>query len=236
MGIYMKARWVLRAVVVSLFLLGMNGVADAASTTWDFTGSGGEGTIGNSRSFTVDGITITATAWSYNGTSFQQARLGQWSTGLGVCSVVETCGNPVHQVDNQGQGEYVLFSFSSLVDPSTVRIDPYGTYDTDVSYWAGTVSSLNLTGTSYAGLAGLGFGSRIDNDGPTQSSFRDVSIVSPAVTALLFGAKYQGGGNDYFKITSMTGSTPVPEPSSLLLLGLGIGGLAWLQTKRRANV
>lgn len=232
----MRLRWFSRAAVVSLFLLGASGHAEAI--TWNFTGSGGEGTIGNSRTFTSEGVTVTATAWSYNGTSFQAARLGLWSTGLGICSQSERCGDPVHQVDNAGQNEFVLFSFSTAVDPLSVRIDPYGTYDRDVSYWTGTVGlpSDLLAGETYASLGGLGFGGRIDNNGTVSSSPRDVSITSLPVTAMLFGARVNGGGDDYFKITSLTGTASVPEPSSLLLLGLGMLGLVWWRSKRQASV
>lgn len=73
-------------------------------------------------------------------TGFQQARSELWATGLGVCSLTKPCGNPSHQVDNAGQREYVLFRFSAPVDPISVRIDPFGTYDRDVSYWTGNIA------------------------------------------------------------------------------------------------
>jgi len=229
----MKRQWFSRAVLASLFLFGTSG--QAAATTWGFgTHSGDEGTIGNVLTFTADGITVTATAWSYDGTSFQQARLGQWSSGLAVCNQAEVCGDPIHQVDNDGQNEYVLFQFSSAVDPLSVRIDPYGIYDRDVSYWTSTtaLSSNLLLGETYASLSGLGFSPRIDDWGTESSDARDVSIASPVVTSLLFGARHNGGedGHDYFKISSIT---TVPEPSSFLLMGLGMLSLVWIARKRQ---
>lgn len=210
-------------------LLGATHVAHADTITWNLTGSGSLGSDGNSRSFTSGGITVTATAWSYNG-SFQDARLGQWSTGLGVCADGEgSCSTPDHQVDNAGTDDYVLFRFSAPVDPLTVRIDPYGTWDRDVSYFVGNVaSSLDLENKQYSDLAGLGFSSIFNSNGTASSNYRDVSISNPfAVNALLFGAKYLGENDssytDRFKITLMTGSTSVPEPSSMLLLALGMG-------------
>lgn len=179
---------------------------------------------------------MTATAWSYDShTGFQQGRLGLWSTGLGICSITERCGNPSHQVDNAGQHEYVLFQFSAPIDPTSVRIDPYGTYDRDVSYWTGniTLPSDLLVGETYSSLSGLGFFSRIDNNGTVSSSPRNVPIVSPVVNTMLFGPRYNGGGDDYFKITGLTGVTSsVPEPSSWLLLSLGLLGWILLQTRK----
>jgi hypothetical protein len=128
-------------------------------------------------------------------------------------------------VDNAGQHEFVLLRFSAPIDPTTVRIDPYGTYDRDVSYWAGHVNpSINLTGKAYGDLTGLGFLNRVDSNGTSSSSYRDVSINNPsAVNALLIGAKYlgTGDGEDRFKITKMSGQT-VPVPGTLLMFGFGM--------------
>jgi hypothetical protein len=208
-----------------VLLLGISSIAEASPIIWNFTGSGGEGTVGNERIFNAGGVTVTANAWSY-GTSFQEARLGQWSTGVAVCGVPETCSNPQHQVDNVGQHDFVLLRFSAAIDPLSVRVDPYGTYDRDVSYWVGNVNpSIDLTNKTYAQLAGLGFLDRVDDPGTSSSSYRDVSINNlSSVNALLIGAKYLGTGDgaDKFKITKMSGNS-VPEPETWLMLGLGMG-------------
>jgi len=237
-GALKRAKWILSTLAVCMFLLGMSRIAEAAPIIWNLTGSGSEGNIGNERTFTAGGITVTANAWSY-GTSFQEARLGRWSTGLGVCGVPETCGNPAHQVDNHGQQEYVLFRFDAPVDPLTVRIDPYGTFDRDVSYWVGNVnSSIDglLTNKGYGDLGSLGFLTRIDSNGTSSSSYRDVLINNPSsVNAILFGAKYLGTGDgaDKFKITKVTGNA-VPVPGTLLMFGVGFAlFIGWHVRSRR---
>jgi hypothetical protein len=212
----------------------------AVSYTWDFTGSAGSNcsvtsganscsnNIGNSMTFastTPGGPTVKATAWYLNSSgTFQKATLGQYSAGLGVCYPGENCSQPEHQVDNNAYDEFVLFEFSKPVDPSTVTLTSTSGGDMDVSYWLGgnAVQSLNLKNLT-SSLNGLGFGS-INNTNGTATGTRvvDLSGGTPSgyVNAILFGPKYTDG-NDYFKITSMTGSTgvsAVPEPSSVILL------------------
>ena len=117
------------------------GTAAADPVTFSFTGSQGgsygEGSNGNVRTFVSGGVTLSASAWGYtygsSDNALQNAALGRWSTGLGACNRSESCGSPVHQVDNSGADDWVLFTFSEAVDVTSIRIDPYGTYDRDVS-------------------------------------------------------------------------------------------------------
>jgi hypothetical protein len=236
-------------IPAALFSL-LSSVAGADPVTFSFTGtqggSTGTGSYGNTRTFTAGGVTLWATAWGYTyGSSndrLESAALGRWSTGLGSCNRAEgtgsNCSSPdEHQVDNVGADDWVLFVFSAPVDITSVRIDPYGTYDRDVSYWTGNVGvPLDLTGVSYGGLAGLGFGPRVDSTADPSSSPRDVAIppVGTFVNALLFGAQLYSDQDDFFKITSMTVNTrvSVAEPATLFLLW---GGVAVVVVRARTS-
>ena len=110
-----------------------------------------------------------------------------------------------------------------------------GTFDLDTSFWLGNVNpSLDLTGQTLAGLNSLGLGSRINNDGVVSNTPRNVPVVTPTggVNALLFGARINGDSNfDRFKISSIGGTTVVPEPSSSAMV-IVLGSLAILRRQR----
>lgn len=234
-----------RAIAVTSFASALLFAATASADpiTFSFTGSDGgaygEGSLGNTRTFSSDGVTITASAWGYtkadSNTAFETAALGRWAAGLGSCNREELpCGSPNHQVDNVGADDWVLFVFSTAVDIASVRIDPYGNYDRDVSYYVGNVApGVNLADRSYANLAGLGFSSIQYSSADPSSNYRDVAIggTPQYVNALLIGGYFNADQDDYFKITGLSANTrtAVPEPSTLLLM---LSGAALLRRRR----
>jgi hypothetical protein len=214
----------------------------AGPVTFSFTGAQGgptgiPGAPGNVRTFTEGGITVSVSSWGYTfgalDDAFEKARLGRWTTGLGSCNAEEiSCGDPNHQVDNVGADDWLLFLFSEPVDISSVRVDPHGIWDRDVSYYVGDVAiPFDLTGVNYAALGALGFGSLFSDSSTVSGAFRDVSIAGGFANALLLGG-YEGETDDYFKVRGLT-AVPVPEPGSLLLF---LTGTAVFAGSRRRKV
>lgn len=225
------------------FILGLfvAGAISAQATTLDFdlrdvsnatpavaTGN----SYGNSIKYTTGGVSVTVTAWALTGgvsnNSFETAYLGRYDTGLGACNQEQFCIDPGHQVDNFGAQEFLLFQFSTPVDPLSVTIDPYGTYDRDVTYYTGsTINSLNLAGKTLGQLTSLGFGSAVSDDSTVSSSARTVTLTSDPVNSVLFGARNGVRADvfsDAFKVSTISAQTvsPAPEPATIGLFGSAV--------------
>lgn len=223
----MKLLIALAAALVVATTMASNG----QDLSYNLTGNNSLLSTGSTRTYTSNGVTMTASAWSYTGsnrTKFEAARLGRYSTGIGVTNRFEDGSAPGHTVDNSGSNDFILFTFDTLVDVESIRIASVGE-DSDVSYWVGNISTSNLTGITYSGLSTLGFqGEEVDFGG---SSSRIVSIDSPVsgINAILFGARRgtaSGHEVDQFKIKAVT-ATVIPEPSTALLSLLGVVGICF---------
>lgn len=236
-------------VTLVLFVLGLQ---TARASTWNFP-TGGTSAVssgssyGNRMTFSQGLESLRTTAWSNTGTTpqyaFDPAALGRFSTGLGVCNrdegSVTSCisGALLHQVDNVSQQDLVLFLFDTPQAMQALTIDPYGVWDRDVSFWVGTVSpTLNLSGSTFASLAALGFGPQVNSLNSAGEAALTIGLGGLVGNALLVGALNPADGTpDRFKIRSLVTSVPtsvVPVPAALWLFASGLGALACFKRGR----
>ncbi len=118
-------------------------------STFEFSGSSAlDGTDGNTRVYTVNGITVRASAFSRDRASGTWARgyLGAYSGGLGVTDSGEGNGSGnAHTVDNVGgRDNFVLFEFSQPVVVNRAYLG-YVVEDSDLSIWMGNVGNAYST-------------------------------------------------------------------------------------------
>jgi PEP-CTERM motif-containing protein len=245
-----KVKQLVSVLAVALAIVASS-AATAGATTINFnsnagTGSFGDGSVGNVRTWVAGGITVTATAWYANSNNFLTAALGLYSgAGLATCNSQEwgssfPCSSPDHAIDNDDEYDFVQFNFSSAVNLQEVGLYTFGGYDYDVSFWLGN----GVTGLAGKALNNMpaGFGSRQDVDNDTSVDLQPGNLT---YTSLLFGAQ-KGDDNDRFKVKYLTFDvpsinlecgpqapcSPTPEPGSLVLMGTGLVGFATLLRRR----
>lgn len=157
--------------------------------------------------------------------------------GLGV----EKASTPNHAMDNEGgYFDMVLLSFSSLVTLNTIDLG-WISNDSDVSIMAfnGTPAQSSFAGKSWESLLGNGWVSA-GNYYNVGSSPKAVNPLNIASQYWLIGAYnplldsiVKDTNTDYFKLQSIKVSkyVKVPEPSALVLFGLGL--LSLVAVRRR---
>jgi MYXO-CTERM domain-containing protein len=205
----------------------------AAATEFSFLSGNPADAFGNSYSQTVDGLTVTASAWSTTGLGnrYQTAELEIFSGyGMGVCNRDEglDCSNfdNMHALDNRGADDLIVFSFSKTVQLRQLSLQQFGG-DSDLSLWAGS-GSLNLAGqkTNDLGWAmAVTNRSRVDDIKTVKLSGLSGSYDWLAVSARVSQL------NDFVKLRALqveAVATPVPEADNwaMLLAGLGLIGFA----------
>jgi MYXO-CTERM domain-containing protein len=190
---------------------------------------------GNSYSATVDGLTLTASAWAGTGRrdAFETAALSMQSGGLGVCNRDEGlhCDTYSRALDNRGAADLILFRFSRAVGLDTLTLRQAGS-DSDLSVWAGSGA--------------------IDLNGMARDALGTATMISPAgddaIRSAALGGPFTGSydwlavsarlnqRNDFANLLALSVvpvSQPVPEAGTwaMLLAGLGLIGFV---VRRRA--
>lgn len=218
----------------------------AAPLAFDLRAGQVDSSYGMSRNYSVAGTSLTVTGWS-NVSAFDhsviQDKVGVWSGGLGV----ETGGSPNHSIDSQnGDFDMLLLSFSDMVTLNAIDlgwIHEGKSSRSDVSVMAG--SAPLTAGTSWATLLTLangwksagnynnvGYNEKAVNIGALSSKYWLIGAYNP-----ILGTALANNDSDYeaFKLekVKVTKTVRVPEPSALLLFGLGVLGLAAARGRKR---
>jgi hypothetical protein len=215
--------------------------APASAASFIFTGGNTDtyGTAGKSMTFkdVPTGITVTATAWSVNGTAAtnlpNDAYLGRYSNGLGVTDDFEGKGNVnnSHTIDNAGGNyDFVMLMFSSAVKLTGITLTGYdvdgGPSAADTDAWVSNGSG-DLT-ANWAAYINKG----VKVDSGYASNFSGAAFS----TVWLIGAsRTTTVGNDGFKLGAVTAVAAVPEPATWMTMILGFG-LMGASLRRRSKL
>ncbi len=241
----MKIVGKLGSALVAIAFSAMAFGASATSISWQtntYSGSCAVGYTCNStqRSFLgSDGTTlVTAEAWAFNTNTLaiETAQLGFYSNGLGVTN---NGNDGSHTVDNDGYTDMVAFYFSEEVDLKSIFLSTYG--DTDFSAWIGTVPGIpDFTGLDFADLD-TNYGGHFDNYGGNVDRLAEFGSFEESGNLLVVAALQPANGiSDLFKIKALYASAIVTEPddptvstpSTMLVFGPTVFGLAWYRRRR----
>ncbi|MBD2667016.1 SdrD B-like domain-containing protein, partial [Richelia sinica] len=189
-----------------------------STATFNLNGNNNTVNYGNTNTFSNNGITMTATAFSrVDGTNgaWATASLNRYNGGAGVIDRSEGNGdNNRHTVDNVGgRDNYILFQFSESVVLDKAYLG-YVVCDSDLSLWIGNFSS-PLTTLNDSILNSFGF-TEVNNTTSTSAREANVNAGNYAGNTIVIAASTADTTpDDYFKIQNLIVNKVVQSSSSL---------------------
>lgn len=194
----------------------------ATTTNFNFrapTISSTTGTARNSRTFSSDGVTLTARAFSREevnckSVSWTNAFLGNYTSGLGVTNGAERGTN--YRIDNVGsRKDYLLLQFSESVVLDKAYLKSVLT-DSDARFWIGTAAA-NLTSLSDATLAALGYVEQNNGGGSDRTADVNARSLTGNTVVIAAGSSDDDSscGNDNFIIGGLDAFKLVTSSSTL---------------------
>jgi hypothetical protein len=202
-----------KKLTAAIFAASLCAAGAASAATFSFTGS--NLSDASSRSYTVDGITVTVTAGTFSTWSnpssinFGSRLVDVDPNGLGA-----DAGGDGDLVDGSNGNDVLVFTFDRDVTIDSISFGDVGSND-DFAF--GTV-----TGTAFT---------RIVNFQDVASSV-STSTFGGDVVGLAFGIGAIGS-NDEFTVSGLTVSE-VPLPAAGWMLLAGMGGLAAMKRRKKA--
>jgi hypothetical protein len=195
------------------------------ATTFDFSGnSATDGPDGNTRTYTVDGITVNANAWSRvkSSDTWDKAFLGAYGGGHGVTDISEGTGSgDSHTVDNNGRDNYIVYQFSQNVVMDKAFLG-YVVGDSDMTVYIGTVA-LPITTMNNAVLANMSV-KEFNDTTSTSARWADFNAGNVSGNVLIIAARDDGHSADYFKVDQVVVQPPqssIYENKATVSTGVG---------------
>lgn len=205
-----------------LVMIGLSFTATATPITFDFTGGGPNGTVLN---FTAGSLVLEVSARPT--ISGNTARVTHGNGGLGVRSSGDTTG----LLDSLTNNEQLVFT---LINPTAAGVT--GLILEEIAFTRFNIGgqqediSLRINGNNPLGNSFTPSTNPWDISNDLSVADRTYNPFDPNNTSFRIRVFNQGGTED-LRVASIT-ATVIPEPSTIALLGLGLGFLGYRRRKK----